>query len=161
MQLKADQSMRLVAGKSPVAGVVEIHEMAMDNGVMKMRQIPGIIPAGQTLALKPGSYHVMLLDLKQQVKDGDTVPITLEFVGLDNKEAHDGNQGASTAAQRQRRAPRRTQALIGDSGTAPACSQPRPSISVVTNRLSPEEIIHQIAHRSAAFWQRGRCPRRP
>ena len=54
MQLKADQSMRLVAGKSPVAGVVEIHEMAMDNGVMKMRQIPGIeIPAGQTLALKP------------------------------------------------------------------------------------------------------------
>ena len=43
------------------------------------------IPAGQTLALKPGSYHVMLLDLKQQVKDGDTVPITLEFVGLDNK----------------------------------------------------------------------------
>lgn len=86
MQLKADQSMRLVAGKSPVAGVVEIHEMAMDNGVMKMRQIPGIeIPAGQTLALKPGSYHVMLMDLKQQVKDGDTVPITLEFVGLDNK----------------------------------------------------------------------------
>ena len=86
MQLKADQSMRLVAGKSPVAGVVEIHEMAIDNGVMKMRQIPGIeIPAGQTLALKPGSYHVMLMDLKQQVKDGDTVPITLEFVGLDNK----------------------------------------------------------------------------
>ncbi|MBL8311648.1 MAG: copper chaperone PCu(A)C [Burkholderiales bacterium] len=86
MQLKAEQSMRLVAGKSPVAGVVEIHEMAMENGMMKMRQIPGIeIPAGQTLALKPGSYHVMLMDLKQQVKDGDTVPITLEFVGLDNK----------------------------------------------------------------------------
>ena len=86
MQLKAEQSMRLVAAKSPVAGVVEIHEMAMDNGVMKMRQVAGIeIPAGQTLALKPGSYHVMLLDLKQQVKDGDTVPITLEFVSLDNK----------------------------------------------------------------------------
>ncbi len=86
MQLKAEQSMRLVAGKSPVAGSVEIHEMTMDNGVMKMRQVPGIeIPAGQTLELKPGSYHVMLMGLKQQVKDGDAVPITLEFVGLDNK----------------------------------------------------------------------------
>ena len=77
---------KLVSATADVAGKVEVHEMAMDNGVMKMRQIPGIeIPAGQTLALKPGSYHVMLLDLKQQVKDGDTVPITLEFVGLDNK----------------------------------------------------------------------------
>ena len=77
---------KLVSATADVAGKVEVHEMAMDNGVMKMRQIPGIeIPAGQTLALKPGSYHVMLMDLKQQVKDGDTVPITLEFVSLDNK----------------------------------------------------------------------------
>lgn len=86
MQLKVDRSMRLVAGTSPVAGTVEIHEMATDNGVMKMRQVAGIeIPVGQTLALKPGGYHLMLMGLKQQVKDGDIVPITLEFVGLDNK----------------------------------------------------------------------------
>ncbi len=86
MQLTAAQSARLVAARSPVAGTVEIHEMTMDNGLMKMRQVPGIdIPAGQTLALKPGGYHVMLIDLKQPVKDGDRVPITLEFLGLDNR----------------------------------------------------------------------------
>lgn len=86
MQITAVQSARLIAARTPIAGAVEIHEMAMDNNVMKMRQVVGIeIPAGQTLALKPGSYHVMLMDLKQQVKEGDSVPITLEFVGLDNK----------------------------------------------------------------------------
>lgn len=87
MQIKADASARLVSAKSPVANVVEIHEMAMDNGVMKMRAIPGIeIPAGQKLDLKPGGYHVMLIDLKQQIKAGDTVPITLVFEGLDKKQ---------------------------------------------------------------------------
>lgn len=87
MTLSASASARLISAKSPVASVVEIHEMAMDNGVMKMRAIPGIeIPAGQTLNLKPGGYHVMLIDLKQQIKDGDTVPITLVFEGLDKKQ---------------------------------------------------------------------------
>lgn len=87
MQIKADASARLVSAKSPVANIVEIHEMAMDNGVMKMRAIPGIeIPAGQKLDLKPGGYHVMLIDLKQQIKAGDMVPITLVFEGLDKKQ---------------------------------------------------------------------------
>lgn len=87
MNLSATTSSRLVSAKSPVAGVVEIHEMAMDNGIMKMRAIPGIeIPAGQTLSLKPGGYHVMLIDLKQQIKDGETVPLTLVFEGLDRKQ---------------------------------------------------------------------------
>lgn len=87
MQLTAAQDVRLVAGSSPVAGVVEIHEMAMDNNVMKMRQVAGglALPAGKTVELKPGSYHVMLMDLKGQIKDGDTVPVSLVFEGKDGK----------------------------------------------------------------------------
>ncbi|MBL8387605.1 MAG: copper chaperone PCu(A)C [Hydrogenophaga sp.] len=86
MQLTAKADSKLVEAKSPVAGVVEIHEMAMDNNVMKMRQIPGLaLPAGKTVDLKPGGYHVMLLDLKGQVKEGDVVPVTLVFEGKDGK----------------------------------------------------------------------------
>jgi copper(I)-binding protein len=74
-------------GQSPVAGVVEIHEMAMDGNVMKMRALPaGLdLPAGKAVELKPGGYHVMLMDLKQQLKEGDTVPVTLVFEGKDGK----------------------------------------------------------------------------
>ncbi|APW48229.1 copper chaperone PCu(A)C [Rhodoferax antarcticus] len=80
MQLSADKDTRLVAAKSPVANVVEIHEMVMDNNIMKMRQIPGLdIVPGRVLELKPGGYHVMLIELKQQLKGGDVVPITLVF----------------------------------------------------------------------------------
>jgi len=80
MQLSADKDTRLVAAKSPVANVVEIHEMMMDNNIMKMRQIPGLdIVPGRVLELKPGGYHVMLIELKQQLKGGDVVPITLVF----------------------------------------------------------------------------------
>jgi copper(I)-binding protein len=59
---------KLVAASSPAAGVVEIHEMAMEGNVMKMRALPaGLdLPAGKAVALKPGGYHVMLMDLKQQ-----------------------------------------------------------------------------------------------
>ena len=80
MRLTPEKNARLVAASSPVAGVVEIHEMAMENDVMKMRQIPGLdLAAGRTTELKPGGYHVMLMDLKQQMKGGDVVPITLVF----------------------------------------------------------------------------------
>jgi len=86
MSLAAAQGARLVEAKSPVAGVVEIHEMVMENQVMKMRAIPGLdLPAGKAVELKPGGYHVMLMDLRQQVKDGDTVPITLVVEGKDRK----------------------------------------------------------------------------
>ena len=86
MQLTAKADSKLVEVQSPVAGVVEIHEMAMDNNVMKMRQIPGLaLPAGKAVELKPGGYHVMLLDLKAQVKEGDVVPVTLVFEGKDGK----------------------------------------------------------------------------
>ena len=80
MRLTAQQNARLVAAESPVAGVVEIHEMAMDNNVMKMRAVPGLdLAAGRPVELKPGGYHVMLMDLKQPVKAGDRVPLTLVF----------------------------------------------------------------------------------
>lgn len=86
MQLTAQSDSKLVEVKSPVAGVVEIHEMAMEKDVMKMRQVPGVaLPAGKAVELKPGGYHVMLMDLKAQVKEGDTVPLTLVFEGKDGK----------------------------------------------------------------------------
>ncbi len=72
------QGGKLVAGSSPVAGVVEIHEMKMEGTTMKMRAIPGLdLPAGKAVELKPGGYHVMLMDLKQPLKTGDTVPVSL------------------------------------------------------------------------------------
>lgn len=80
MQLTSAKDVRLVAAQSPVAHVVEIHEMVMDKDVMKMRQISGLdLVPGRVLELKPGGYHVMLIDLKAQLKGGDLVPITLTF----------------------------------------------------------------------------------
>ena len=86
-QITSTAGAKLVAGSSPVAGVVEIHEMTMDGNVMKMRALPnGLdLPAGKAVALKPGGYHVMLMDLKQALKAGDTVPVTLVFEGADKK----------------------------------------------------------------------------
>lgn len=76
---------RLVAVSSPVAAVVEIHEMAMEGNVMKMRALPdGLpLPAGKTVTLAPGGYHVMLMGLKQQLKAGDKVPFTLTVEDAD------------------------------------------------------------------------------
>ncbi len=71
---------RLVSAKSPAAGMVEIHEMTMDAGVMRMRAVNGIdLKPGATLALKPGGYHMMLEDLKKPLKEGDEIPVTLTF----------------------------------------------------------------------------------
>jgi copper(I)-binding protein len=86
MQLTSAQDARLVEAKSPVAGVVEVHEMTMEKDVMKMRAVKALdLPAGKAVELKPGGYHVMLMDLKQQMKEGDTVPLTLVIEGKDKK----------------------------------------------------------------------------
>ena len=86
MQITSAQDARLVEAKSPVAGVVEVHEMSMEKDVMKMRAIPELaLPAGKAVELKPGGYHVMLMDLKQQMKEGGTVPLTLVIEGKDKK----------------------------------------------------------------------------
>ena len=86
-RITSAQGGRLVSASSPVAGVIEIHEMAMSGDVMKMRALPnGLdLPAGKAVELKPGGYHVMLMDLKQQLKAGDTVPVTLVIEGADKK----------------------------------------------------------------------------
>ena len=78
LQITSAAGGKLVAASSPVAGVVEIHEMAMDGNVMKMRAVAALdLPAGKPVALKPGGYHVMLMDLKKPLAAGDEVPITL------------------------------------------------------------------------------------
>jgi copper(I)-binding protein len=84
MQLTATESATLVSVESPVAGTVQIHEMQMENDVMKMRAISRLdLPAGKAIELKPGGYHVMLMDLKQPLKKGEAVPISLRFEGKD------------------------------------------------------------------------------
>ena len=86
MQITSQQGGKLVSAASPVAGIVEIHEMKMEGNVMKMAAIPGLeLPAGKMVELKPGGYHVMLMDLKQPLKAGDTVPLTLTVEGKDGK----------------------------------------------------------------------------
>lgn len=83
-QITHPKGARLVGASSPVAGVVEIHEMAMDGDVMRMRSISSLdLPAGKRVELRPGGHHLMLLDLKQQMKPGDSVPVTLVFEGAD------------------------------------------------------------------------------
>ncbi len=78
MRLSASQNARLVAASSPVAGLTEIHEMAMVNDVMRMRAIAGVdLPAAQAVELRPGGYHVMLMQLRQTLNAGERVAITL------------------------------------------------------------------------------------
>lgn len=86
MRLTAAQDMRLVGANSPAAGVTEVHEMKLVDNVMKMRAIPQLdLPAGQAVDLKPGGYHIMLMDLKQPVAQGAAVPLTLVFEGKDGQ----------------------------------------------------------------------------
>jgi periplasmic copper chaperone A len=88
MTLTAAKGARLLEASSPIAGLVEIHEMKMENQVMRMRAVPVIeLPAGKPVDFGPGSYHVMLMDLRRQVKAGETVPITLVIEDADKKRA--------------------------------------------------------------------------
>lgn len=85
-EITSSDAASLLSASSPVAGVVEIHTMKMEEGVMKMRAIPKLdLPAGKGVKLAPGGNHVMLMDLKQQLKKGDVVPITLKVEGKDKK----------------------------------------------------------------------------
>jgi hypothetical protein len=71
---------RLVGARSEIAALVEIHETTMENGVMSMRAIEGIdLPAGGEAVLKPGGYHIMLINLKRELRDGEAISITLVF----------------------------------------------------------------------------------
>ena len=80
MNITAREGSRLIGVSSPVAGISEVHEMKMENDVMKMRQVSGIdLPAGVAVELSPGRYHIMLMDLKQPVLPNSVVPLTLRF----------------------------------------------------------------------------------
>ncbi len=86
MEITGNSSVRLIGVSSPVAGTVEIHNMTMQNGVMKMSQVEGIdVPAGKTIMLAPGGYHVMMMGLKQQMKPGERVPLDLLIESADKK----------------------------------------------------------------------------
>ncbi|SFV28055.1 hypothetical protein SAMN05216456_0425 [Devosia crocina] len=72
---------RLVSAQSAIGKDTQIHEMAMEGDVMKMRQLAGgiVIPAGETITLKPGGMHLMFMGLHAPIVEGDTVPVTLSF----------------------------------------------------------------------------------
>ena len=81
MKLTAKDGANLVAASSPVAGVTEVHEMKMEGDIMKMKAVAGgmVLPAGKTVELKPGGYHLMLMDLKAALPKDTTIPLTLVF----------------------------------------------------------------------------------
>lgn len=86
MQLQSATPTRLVAVTTPLTPIAEVHEMAMHGDVMRMRQIQGLeLPAGKAVELKPGGYHVMLMNLQAPVSAGQTVPLTLTFESPDGK----------------------------------------------------------------------------
>jgi len=86
MQITSTEGGRLVSVASPWAGMAEVHEMKMDNGVMKMNAAPFLeLPAGKAVELKPGGYHVMLMGLKQQLKGGELLPLVLTIEGAGGK----------------------------------------------------------------------------
>ncbi len=95
MQLQNSSSTEgfLVSADTPAAAVVELHTHTMDEGVMRMRQVPQItLPPNTTVSLEPGGLHIMFFDLKSPLSPGDEVPITLTF--------SDGSSKAVTAEVR-------------------------------------------------------------
>lgn len=86
MKLRSSEDAKLVGAASPAATIVEVHEMAMKDNVMTMRAVDEIpLPAGKVVELKPGGYHVMLIDLVKPLAKGDKVPLTLTIAGKDGK----------------------------------------------------------------------------
>ena len=81
MTLTAPAASKLVSVSSPVAGVAEVHEMKMEGDVMKMRALSGglDLPAGKAVELRPGSYHIMMMDLRLPLQKDTTIPLTLVF----------------------------------------------------------------------------------
>lgn len=78
MEIMSATNARLVGVRTPVAGLAEVHEMGVQDDVMHMGALPALpLPAGKPVALGPGGYHVMLMDLKRDIKASDTVPLTL------------------------------------------------------------------------------------
>ena len=124
--------------------------MKMDGGVMKMRAVDKLaLPAGKPVDLKPGGYHVMLMDLKQPLKEGETVPVTLTFVDKDGQEDDAGSEGAGQGADG---AGGDAQALTGERRRVAGGSQDRASVVRVAARA--------VADACANRWNRPRRVRR-
>jgi periplasmic copper chaperone A len=80
MKLTSIADTALIDAASPLAKIVEIHEMKQDGAMMKMSAVDRVpLPAGKPVELKPGGYHVMLFDLARPLKQGETLPLTLTF----------------------------------------------------------------------------------
>ncbi len=80
MKITAPQPLELVGLSTPAAGLAEVHEMKLEGEIMRMRPLQKLeLPAGRTVELKPGGHHLMLQDLKQPLRAGSTVPLTLVF----------------------------------------------------------------------------------
>lgn len=78
MQLTSDKNVEIVALSSPVAGKTELHSMSMTGNIMRMKRVDRLqLKAGKLVELKPGGFHIMLMELKHQIKEGETVPISL------------------------------------------------------------------------------------
>ncbi|MCM2329420.1 MAG: copper chaperone PCu(A)C [Lysobacter sp.] len=88
MKIRSTEDAKLVGAASPSASIVEVHEMTMKDNVMMMRAVDELpLPAGKTVELKPGGYHVMLIDLAKPLAAGDKVPVMLTIVGKDGKKS--------------------------------------------------------------------------
>jgi periplasmic copper chaperone A len=86
MQLKSARDTALVEASSPAAPKVEVHEMTMEGNVMKMRALQRLdLQGGRTVELKPGGYHIMFIDIKEPMKPGAKIPLTLTFEDRDKK----------------------------------------------------------------------------
>jgi copper(I)-binding protein len=87
LRIKSDAPVKLVKAESPVAGVTEIHKMEMKDGIMKMQAVDAVeVVPGKVVDLKPGGYHIMLMMLKDQIKAGAKVPLTLTFEDASKKQ---------------------------------------------------------------------------
>lgn len=88
MNLSADQTVDLVGVLTPVAEKAEIHYMSMDGNIMRMKRLERLpLKAGQVVALKPGGFHLMLIGLHHQIKQGEVVPISLVTQDAQGKKA--------------------------------------------------------------------------
>ena len=86
LKLRSARTAALVAVRTPVTARAEIHEMRMEGGIMRMRPVARLeLPAGKTVELEPGGYHLMLMSITKPLRPGEVVPITLVIEGHDHR----------------------------------------------------------------------------
>jgi copper(I)-binding protein len=86
MTISAQTGVKLVSVSTPVASFSAVHEMHMEGDIMKMNEVDALdIPSGKSVSLAPGGLHIMLMDLKDQMKVGGSVPIDLTFLDANGK----------------------------------------------------------------------------